>query len=218
MEARYDYSPWGEVTKIGVTGVESDFLFTGHFHHAESDLFLTWFRAYDPELGRWLSRDPVGFADGPNVYLYVRNGVLNQIDPFGLQGIPGGLFGDSRVNDIFSDLLSPIWDNAENRVEEGVQDGIDAGRECAATVLENLANGSDILSDGFLGEGITIASHTADAYVNSGAAVYVAAVNPAAGAIGMSVAIAAKALDLYVASGDLLRDLEEAIRPENECE
>nr|WP_246459764.1 RHS repeat-associated core domain-containing protein [Puniceicoccus vermicola] len=84
VEAVYDYSPWGEVTKIGGTGVESDFLYTGHFYHEESDLFLTWFRAYDPELGRWISRDSIEEAGGINLYSYILNRPISSVDPLGL--------------------------------------------------------------------------------------------------------------------------------------
>jgi len=84
VKARYEYTPWGEVTKIGGTGVESDFLYTGHFYHEESDLFLTWFRAYDPGLGRWLSRDPIAENGGINLYAYVLNNPVLFWDPLGL--------------------------------------------------------------------------------------------------------------------------------------
>ena len=33
-------------------------------------------RFYDPNLGRWLSPDPQGFEDGPNLYTYVRNRLI----------------------------------------------------------------------------------------------------------------------------------------------
>ena len=84
IEAAYDYSPWGEVTKIAGTGVESDFLYTGHFYHGESDLHLTLYRAYNPELGMWLSRDPIAENGGINLYAYVGNDPINWVDPFGL--------------------------------------------------------------------------------------------------------------------------------------
>jgi RHS repeat-associated protein len=46
------------------------------------------FRYYDPALGRYLSRDPAGFVDGLNVYLYVRGNPINRIDPLGLSKEP----------------------------------------------------------------------------------------------------------------------------------
>ena len=83
VEAVYDYSPWGEVTKTGGTGVESDFLYTGHYHHSPSDLHLTLYRAYDSELGMWLSRDPIAENGGINLYAYVLNDPINWWDADG---------------------------------------------------------------------------------------------------------------------------------------
>jgi hypothetical protein len=39
---------------------------------------------YDPKLGRFLSEDPSGMSDGPNVYTYAHNDPVNGVDPNGL--------------------------------------------------------------------------------------------------------------------------------------
>jgi RHS repeat-associated protein len=87
MWARYAYDAFGQRTRT--TGdIESDFGFTGLFFASEANLSLARFRAYDAELGRWLSRDPLRNAerkDGPNLYAYVGNNPINMIDPLGLQ-------------------------------------------------------------------------------------------------------------------------------------
>ena len=41
-------------------------------------------RYYDPALGRYISRDPAGYVDGLNVYVYVSNNPVGRIDARGL--------------------------------------------------------------------------------------------------------------------------------------
>jgi RHS repeat-associated protein len=82
--ARYDYDPYGRSTTVlGTT--PTDFNFTGLYRHSKSNLDLAVFRAYDPDLGRWLSRDPIEEQDGLNLYAYVHNTPSNAIDPYGLK-------------------------------------------------------------------------------------------------------------------------------------
>ena len=86
LRARYSYDPFGRTTKVS-GDMDADFGFGGMFWASEASLALTHFRAYDPELGRWLSRDPLGGAErrqGPNLYAYVRNQPVNYIDREGL--------------------------------------------------------------------------------------------------------------------------------------
>ena len=86
VRARYAYDPFGRRTRVA-GDLEADFGFAGMFWSDEAGLFLTQYRAYDPELGRWLSRDPLRNAEveeGPNLYAYVRNDPVNATDPSGL--------------------------------------------------------------------------------------------------------------------------------------
>jgi RHS repeat-associated protein len=88
VRARYSYDPYGRRTKLS-GDMDADFGFAGMFWCGEANLNLTLFRAYDPELGRWLSRDPLGSAEtvqGPNLYAYVANDPVNWNDPLGLFG------------------------------------------------------------------------------------------------------------------------------------
>jgi RHS repeat-associated protein len=86
IRARYSYDPYGRRTRV--TGdLDADFGFAGMLWVPEASLGLTHFRAYDPDQGRWLSRDPLGNAEikqGPNLYAYVRNEPVSRIDPEGL--------------------------------------------------------------------------------------------------------------------------------------
>ncbi|WP_437968140.1 RHS repeat-associated core domain-containing protein [Sorangium sp. So ce260] len=82
------YDPWGRPKRL--SGAKDAALgYGGYWNHAPSGLSLTWHRAYDPELGRWISRDPLGEEDDVNLYRYVRNSPVNLTDPLGL-GCPMG--------------------------------------------------------------------------------------------------------------------------------
>jgi RHS repeat-associated protein len=86
LRARYDYDPFGNTTKVS-GDLTVDFGYTGHYRHAGSNLYLAPYRAYDPTIGRWISRDPLQNAEmnqGPNIYVYVRNEPLNAADLLGL--------------------------------------------------------------------------------------------------------------------------------------
>ncbi len=89
---RYDYSPYQGPSKIYQhpgTNIEATFQTIGrYYHHEPSGLELALYRAYDPELGRWISEDPIGESDGPNLYALVRNAPTGALDLFGLAKIP----------------------------------------------------------------------------------------------------------------------------------
>ena len=84
LKARYDYDPWGRVTTVGTVTAESDFKYAGYYWQTTSSLSLTKYRAYDANMGRWLSRDPIAEAGGINIYDYVLNDPINGIDRLGL--------------------------------------------------------------------------------------------------------------------------------------
>ena len=60
------------------------FRFPGQYEDAETGLHYNRFRYYHPELGRYLSPDPLGQAASPNLYDYAGQSPLIQIDPLGL--------------------------------------------------------------------------------------------------------------------------------------
>jgi RHS repeat-associated protein len=42
-------------------------------------------RPYEPNMARWLTRDPIGERGGPNLYCFVANSPVSSVDPLGLQ-------------------------------------------------------------------------------------------------------------------------------------
>lgn len=97
LAARYDYDPYGRrLPQYEESGYACDLGFTGHITQqsgvdGQGEIVLTLFRAYDPELGRWLSADPIGEEGGMNLYGYVGNDPINGWDPYGLYE-PGSLY------------------------------------------------------------------------------------------------------------------------------
>lgn len=81
-QAQYEFDPWGRRTLSAGTDT-SAMSFTGHQHGA-GGLLESLNRSYDPEMGRWISEDPLQFVDGPNMFAYVRNNPTGAADPFGL--------------------------------------------------------------------------------------------------------------------------------------
>ena len=125
VAARYDYEVYGKRTKVsGATDLR--FGYTGHYEHAASGLTLTWFRAYNPITGRWLSRDPIREKGGTNMYIYVHNNPIQFKDPTGLEeGDDGGLPPlppplDS-LNDIF-DLLDDMKGNNDEKIKDAIDE------------------------------------------------------------------------------------------------
>jgi len=65
-------------------GDTNRYLFSTKELDSRSGLQFFGARYYDPEIGRWLSPDPLGFVDGVNQYTYVNNNPVNWVDPNGL--------------------------------------------------------------------------------------------------------------------------------------
>ena len=101
------FDTFGRLTSETNSAVDSHFAFTGKFFDDLGDTELStslshhWNRWYDPQLGKWLSEDPIGFAGGDvNLGRYVGNHATGAVDW-------SGLFDDPWWRDSGWDFLQP---------------------------------------------------------------------------------------------------------------
>jgi RHS repeat-associated protein len=82
------YNAYGKVTHLTFGGgeqLEQPLRFQGQYFDAESGLHYNRHRYYDPEVGRYLTPDPIKLAGGLNQYQYTPN-PTGWVDPLGLSG------------------------------------------------------------------------------------------------------------------------------------
>ena len=113
------YDEWGNVlvdTNPGFT----PFGFAGGIYDSDTGLVRFGARDYDPEVGRFTSKDPIGFRSGANFFVYVGNDPVNRIDPNGL----GRVYVGHRVLSRFPfDVASALTGARHSAVRFEYDDG-----------------------------------------------------------------------------------------------
>lgn len=132
--ARYHYGPFGEaIETFEDTGTDNPFRFSTKYHDKETAMAYYGYRFYNPETGRWPSRDLINeygfrnlqgwlsgeimFEEELNGYCYVFNSPTKYIDPIGLTCL-------SRVEVIFDGVQkndSDPWLNDRYHAPSGRQ-------------------------------------------------------------------------------------------------
>ncbi len=96
----------GPDNSVGYDGYWFDL--AGATEATSTGLYMVRFRVYDPKLGRWLQRDPLGYIDGTNCYLAVRGNPTAYTDPTG------------AITNIFRKLLNFFTGSAADNCTEWV--------------------------------------------------------------------------------------------------
>ena len=92
--ARYLNDPFGR--PLGMSGPLAGpnvMRFSSMPYYRDAGLVGYRGRSYDPILQRWLNQDPIGEAGGINLYGFVGNNPINEIDPLGLDSMVPGVNG-----------------------------------------------------------------------------------------------------------------------------
>ncbi|MGC9260820.1 MAG: RHS repeat-associated core domain-containing protein [Phycisphaerae bacterium] len=99
----------------------NEIIYCGYRYDPESELYYIRNRTYNPVLGRWLQRDPIGYVGGINLYEYVGGRAVGKVDPSGqwwsywdnpiTNWIGGGLYGlGSATASTVQDMLAKLKD------------------------------------------------------------------------------------------------------------
>jgi RHS repeat-associated protein len=87
--AHYEYDPFGKTTvATGTKAQDFAHRFSTKPLDTTTGLYYYGYRFYDPEIGRWPSRDPIEERGGINLYGFVGNGGVNRFDVLGKQFVP----------------------------------------------------------------------------------------------------------------------------------
>jgi RHS repeat-associated protein len=84
----YIYDAFGNILQVdsylkGKQTVTNPYRFSTKEYNPSSGLIYFGARYYDPKIGRFITPDPLGKINDPNLYTYCSNNPINYIDPFG---------------------------------------------------------------------------------------------------------------------------------------
>jgi RHS repeat-associated protein len=142
--ARYLYDPFGNLLgKWGSLADTNRYRFSSKEVHPNSGLYYYGYRFYEPNLQRWMNRDPIREAGGINLYGFVGNSSINAVDGSGLdfhQSPPGGIFLSGPFNYLGGDT------DLEN-VGAGVYDTFPLVGNHLANIMNGLATIGDVIKN-----------------------------------------------------------------------
>jgi RHS repeat-associated protein len=134
IAATYVYDGYGQV--VGSTGsLINPFRFTGREWDSETEHYYYRARYYNPEVGEFISEDPIRFSGGGNFYQYASNDPSNNSDPSGL--LPFA----NKLSECVKKLLQPYFPTIDlNEIRLNKQLGLQL-------LTDAITDGNDIYYD-----------------------------------------------------------------------
>ena len=109
LQASYTYDAFGNIINQSGNAVNS---YQFQTKQASPTTGLVYFgaRYYNPLVGRFITQDPSGMIDGPNLYAYLNNNPVNLIDPWGLCG----------EKSLWNKSLADIWGDIQRELSKPI--------------------------------------------------------------------------------------------------
>ena len=134
---RYEYGDYGKVLFLDATGIsipstsyQAIHLYTGRSLITGIGMYDYRYRVMEPETGRFIQQDPIGYVDGMNLYTYVGLNPLSYFDPLGLFSF--------RYDNTFTGTQKKMLDDSRDRIRKrliDLNDQMDSMSECMKNEL-----------------------------------------------------------------------------------
>lgn len=165
MVASYRYDPFGNtISSSGSLASANAYRFSSKEIHVNSGMYYYGYRWYDPNLQRWLNRDPIGEEGDINLFRVVRNDAFKHVDPAGRDAITSGMgpYADLLQQAyLYCRCLKMAWDKsheAEDWADElvGTQGAMHPQEGSPSDMLTHCVASCEIAKN----EGVCIAAGT----------------------------------------------------------
>ncbi|CAB1081078.1 odd Oz/ten-m homolog 4 [Olavius algarvensis Delta 1 endosymbiont] len=126
-----EYDSFGNVLNDSNPAFAVPFGFAGGLHDRDTGLVRFGHRDYDPDVGRWTAKDPMGFAGGDrDLYGYVLNNPINSIDPLGSHDWSyfhgnSGKYRENKNTPAYTISLYTVFNKEFDEYPRWVQGGIE---------------------------------------------------------------------------------------------
>jgi RHS repeat-associated protein len=120
LRGDYEYEPFGQLVRVqGSGGLANPIRFSSKYQDQYTDLNYYGYRYYSASLGRWLNPDPVGEKGSLNMYNFLGDSPLQDVDPDGLCAYWGNCGPDvtSTLNATLNDITRTYrsWKKPQKR-------------------------------------------------------------------------------------------------------
>lgn len=141
---RMDYDTWGKVLSDTNPGFQP-FGFAGGIYDQDTKLTKFGARDYDAETGRWISKDPIKFDGGINLYAYADNDPVNKIDSNGRNPIVavGAVAAVGGIANFFGTLIGG------GSVTQAIEAGVVGAAAGASAAIVAIGAGGGAIAAGF---------------------------------------------------------------------